>query len=90
MTDIQHIAAASRDYTDFDAVIVGSGPSGSIVARTLAEKGCQVAVLEYGGLVSPAPSTGLIKRPIAGHSPQTVPPTATLDSVLRRRRNAIL
>ncbi len=53
MTDIRHIAAASRDYTAFDAVIVGSGPSGSIVARTLAERGCHVAVLEYGGLVSP-------------------------------------
>lgn len=53
MTDIRHIAAASCDYASFDAVIVGSGPSGSIVARTLAEKGCHVAVLEFGGMVSP-------------------------------------
>ncbi|REG58759.1 paromamine 6'-oxidase/6'''-hydroxyneomycin C oxidase/2'-deamino-2'-hydroxyparomamine 6'-oxidase [Paraburkholderia sp. BL6669N2] len=53
MTAIRHIAAASCDYTTFDAVIVGSGPSGSIVARTLAEKGWRVAVLEYGGMVSP-------------------------------------
>ncbi|WP_375792196.1 GMC oxidoreductase [Paraburkholderia youngii] len=53
VTEIRHIAATSCDYTKFDAVIVGSGPSGSIVARTLAEKGYRVAVLEYGGLVSP-------------------------------------
>jgi paromamine 6'-oxidase/6'''-hydroxyneomycin C oxidase/2'-deamino-2'-hydroxyparomamine 6'-oxidase len=59
VTDIRHIAAASRDYTNFDAVVVGSGPSGSIVARTLAEQGCRVAVLEYGGVVSP----GALYRP---------------------------
>ena len=59
MTDIRHIAAASCDYTKFDAVVVGSGPSGAIVARTLAERGCHVAVLEYGGLVSP----GALYRP---------------------------
>lgn len=59
MTDIRHIAAASRDYTKFDAVVVGSGPSGAIVARTLAEQGWRVAVLEYGGLVSP----GALYRP---------------------------
>ncbi|CAP64199.1 MULTISPECIES: GMC oxidoreductase [Cupriavidus] len=54
MTDIKHIAAtASRDYTSFDVVIVGSGASGSIAARTLAEKGFHVALLEYGALVSP-------------------------------------
>lgn len=58
MTDIRHIAAAACDYTNFDAVIVGSGPSGSIVARTLAAKGCHVAVLEYGGLVSPGANHG--------------------------------
>ncbi|MET3524771.1 GMC family oxidoreductase [Mesorhizobium abyssinicae] len=58
MTDIRHIAADSCNYTNFDAVIVGSGPSGSIVARTLAEKGCDVAVLEYGGLVSPGAVLG--------------------------------
>lgn len=58
MTDIRHIAADSCNYTNFDAVIVGSGPSGSIVARTLAEKGCHVAVLEYGGLVSPGAMLG--------------------------------
>jgi len=53
VTDIRHIAAAACDYTRFDAVIVGSGPAGSIVARTLAERGLQVAILEYGGLISP-------------------------------------
>ncbi|EHK54636.1 GMC oxidoreductase [Allomesorhizobium alhagi] len=58
MTDIRHIAADSYNYKTFDAVIVGSGPSGSIVARTLAEKGCHVAVLEYGGLVSPGAMLG--------------------------------
>jgi choline dehydrogenase-like flavoprotein len=58
VTDIRHIAAGSSDYTKFDAVIVGSGPSGSMVARTLAEKGCHVALLEYGGLVSPGAILG--------------------------------
>lgn len=53
MTTIRHIAAAACDYTAFDAIIVGSGPSGSIAARTLAEQGYHVAILEYGGLVSP-------------------------------------
>ncbi|MFC6839853.1 NAD(P)-binding protein [Xanthomonas theicola] len=59
MTDIRHIAAACPEYSRFDVVVVGSGPSGSIVARTLAEKGYHVAVLEYGGVVSP----GTMLRP---------------------------
>lgn len=59
MVDIRHIAAARTQYSSFDAVIVGSGPSGSIVARTLAERGWRVAILEYGGLVSP----GTMLRP---------------------------
>ena len=42
---IDHATAASVDY---DALVVGSGVSGAIVARSLAEKGLRVLVVEAG------------------------------------------
>lgn len=75
MTEIRHIAATSCDFTTFDAIIVGSGPSGSIVARTLAEKGCRVAVLEYGGLVSP----GTMHGPHQAAYSKALTPTGVAD-----------
>ncbi len=42
---IDHAAAASIDY---DALVVGSGVSGAIVARSLAERGLRVLVIESG------------------------------------------
>ena len=35
--------------TDYDAVIIGSGPGGSTVAKELSEQGKHVAILERGG-----------------------------------------
>lgn len=35
------------DY-DYDAIVVGAGPAGSMVAKTMAEKGMKVLVLEKG------------------------------------------
>ena len=42
---IDHAAAASIEY---DTIVVGSGVSGAIVARSLAEKGLRVLVVEAG------------------------------------------
>ncbi|KFX07375.1 sugar-alcohol dehydrogenase [Pectobacterium betavasculorum] len=53
MTIIQHIAAYQGRFDQFDAVVVGSGPSGSMVARTLAEKGKHVLILELGAHAPP-------------------------------------
>ena len=53
MTTIQHIAAYKKPLDAFDVVVVGSGPSGATVARTLAEQGKAVLILEFGGLPSP-------------------------------------
>lgn len=58
MTMIKHISAYQGRFDKFDAVIVGSGPSGATVARTLAEQGKDVLILELGGLASPGEVLG--------------------------------
>ena len=42
---IDHAAAARTDY---DVLVVGSGVSGAIIARSLAERGLQVLIIEAG------------------------------------------
>jgi choline dehydrogenase-like flavoprotein len=44
-----------RDYTEtYDVVIVGSGPAGATVARSLARAGARVAIVEEGRVWQPA------------------------------------
>ena len=47
-TDRSRMQVIAKDNDTFDAVIVGSGATGGWVAKTLAESGMQVALLEAG------------------------------------------
>ncbi|WP_176695489.1 NAD(P)/FAD-dependent oxidoreductase [Phaeobacter sp. B1627] len=51
--NIQHISSGPLTWSKYDVVIVGSGPSGVMAARTFAEKGQAVLVLELGPVASP-------------------------------------
>ncbi|WP_336750054.1 GMC family oxidoreductase [Pantoea vagans] len=53
MNIIQHVMNCKNSLNDFDVVIIGSGPSGYTVARTLAEKGRKALILEAGPPVPP-------------------------------------
>jgi choline dehydrogenase-like flavoprotein len=41
--------SAQNDRTEFDAIVVGSGPGGATVARELSRRGKRVLILERGG-----------------------------------------
>jgi choline dehydrogenase-like flavoprotein len=45
---------AEKPPTDVDVLIVGAGPSGAVVAHTLAERGFEVMCLEQGDWVNPS------------------------------------
>lgn len=64
MPTIAHIASYKGNW-DFDLVIVGSGPSGAMVARTMAENGKRILVLEYGPIVSPGTNHQVHQRPFS-------------------------
>jgi choline dehydrogenase-like flavoprotein len=49
--------------TRWDDIVVGSGPTGACVARTLAEAGRRVLVIERGRAVSEPPGSHLRNRP---------------------------
>lgn len=53
MAKIQHVVTFKGRFEQFDTVIIGSGPSGSTVANTLAEQGDNVLILELGSVASP-------------------------------------
>ena len=47
------------DKTEFDAIVVGTGPAGGTVARDLSRKGQKVLILEWG---SNEPATGSLLK----------------------------
>ena len=88
LASVSHVTTIRHEPVD--VLVIGAGPSGAIVAHTLATRGFGVLVLEQGDWVNPSdfpanhPEWELLSQQPLAPRPERPPPAGRLPA--RRRR----